>query len=227
MEPGTLYIIATPIGNLEDITLRALNTLRERIELIFCEDTRHTKKLISYYNIKLPTISLHAHSADSKIDFAIKQLEQGKCVAYMTDSGTPGISDPGAKLVRAALLKKIQIIPVPGPSALTALLSVSGFPSKNILFLGFLSKKDSRKRRELEEFRDFKGILVIFESPYRVKKLLNIIYEIFPESQVIVGREITKIYEEFISGNIEAVHNNLEDIKELGEFAIAILTDTK
>lgn len=225
MESGILYIIATPIGNMEDITLRALKTLKENIDCIYCEDTRYTKKLLNYYDIKLPAQSLHAHSSDSKIDFAVEQLEDGKNIGYLTDSGTPGISDPGAKLVRAARLKNIPIIPIPGPSAVTSLLSVSGFPSKNIVFLGFLSKKDSKKRKELEQFRDFNGIIVIFESPFRIKKLIPIIYEIFPNSQIIIGREITKLYEEFVAGKIDKINSNIDSIKEIGEFTIAIYTE--
>jgi 16S rRNA (cytidine1402-2'-O)-methyltransferase len=225
MKQGTLYIIATPIGNMADITLRALKTLKEEVSYIFCEDTRHSKKLLMYYDIKLPTQSFHSHSSDSKIDFAIKMIEEGSSIAYLTDSGTPGISDPGARLVRAVRLKEIPIVPIPGPSALTALVSVTGYPSKNIIFLGFLSKNDSKKRKELIKYIDFKGIIVIFESPYRIKKLLPIILEIFPDSQITIGREITKLYEEFISGNIREIYNNIENIKEIGEFSVAIFTE--
>ncbi len=222
---GTLYIIASPIGNMEDITLRALKTLKEKVDYIFCEDTRYTRKLLMHYDIKLPTQSLHAHSSDSKIDFAVKKLEEGTSIAYLTDSGTPGISDPGAKLVRAVRLTKIPIVPIPGPSALTSLVSVTGYPSKNIVFLGFLSKNDSKKRKELVKYIDFKGIIVIFESPYRIKKLLTVIFEVFPDSQITIGREITKMYEEFYSGSVGEIYKNIENIKEMGEFTLAIFTE--
>jgi 16S rRNA (cytidine1402-2'-O)-methyltransferase len=225
MKPGTLYVIATPIGNLEDITLRALKTLKEKVDYIFCEDTRHTNKLLMHYDIKLPTQSFHAHSSDSKIDFAIKKLEGGSSIAYVTDSGTPGISDPGAKLIRIVRLNNIPIVPIPGPSALTSLISVSGYPSKNIVFLGFLSKSDSKKKKELNKYIDFKGIIVLFESPYRIKKLLTIIFNIFPDSQITIGREITKMYEEFISGSVQEIYNNIDNIKEIGEFTIGIFTE--
>ncbi len=223
MGTGILYIVATPIGNLEDITLRALKILKEHIDYIYCEDTRHTKHLLTSYNIKAPSQSFHAHSSDKKINLAIKQLEEGKNIAYLTDSGTPGISDPGPKLVRAVRSKGIHIIPIPGTSALTSLLSVSGFPGKNIVFLGFPGKKDSKIRKELIQYRDFKGTIILFESPYRVKKLLTIINEIFPDSEIIIGREMTKMYEEFITGTVEKVSKNM-DFKEIGEFCLAIFT---
>ena len=225
MKTGTLYIIATPIGNMEDITLRALKTLKEEINFIYCEDTRHTGKLLSYYDIKLPTQSFHAHSSDFKIDAAVKKLQEGNNIAYLTDSGTPGISDPGAKLVRAVRLNNIPIVPIPGASALTTLISASGYPSKNILFLGFLSKNDSKKRKELSKYLDFNGIIVCYESPYRIKKLLGVIYGIFPDAHITIGREITKMYEEIISGSIEEIYNKIENIKEKGEFTVAIFTE--
>ncbi len=225
MNPGTLYIIATPIGNMEDITLRALKTLKENVDYIFCEDTRHTGKLLMHYDIKLPVQSLHAHSSDSRIELAVKKLEGGGSIAYITDSGTPGISDPGAKLIRTARSRNIPVVPVPGPSALTSLVSVSGYPSKNIIFLGFLSKNDNKKRKELYKYVEFKGIIVLFESPYRIKKLLNVINEIFPDSQIIIGREMSKIYEEFISGKVTEIYNNIDNVKEMGEFTIGIFTE--
>ncbi|MBN2040983.1 MAG: 16S rRNA (cytidine(1402)-2'-O)-methyltransferase [Spirochaetes bacterium] len=218
---GTLYIIATPIGNLEDITIRALSILKEKTDYVFCEDTRVSRKLLSHYNINLPAISFHSYSSAKKIDQAISYLEQNKSIAYLTDSGTPGISDPGAELVRAARYKGMPVIPIPGPSALTSITSVSGFPSKNIIFLGFLSKKDSKKIKELEKFKNFKGLLVMYESPYRIKKLLAAIYQVFPESEIIIGREITKMYEEFITGKIEEIIKDIDSLKAIGEFTVA------
>ncbi len=227
MEKGTLYIIATPIGNLSDITYRAINTLKEKTDYVYCEDTKHTRKLLTYYNLNLKTQSLHAHSSDAKIDRAVMLLNEGKTISYLTDSGTPGLSDPGSTLVRKARIQDIPIVPIPGPSALTSIISVSGFPSKNIIFAGFLSKKEGKKRRELEKFKNHHGIIVIFESPYRTKKLIKCIYELFPESEVIIGREITKIHEEFITGKIEKIHENIDEIKEKGEFTIAIFNKEK
>ncbi len=219
---GTLYIVATPIGNMEDITLRALRILKEETDYIYCEDTRNTRKLLSHYNIKLPALSFHSYSPEKTISSIIEKLEQGKSIAYLTDSGTPGISDPGAKIVRAARERAIPVIPLPGASAVTSLLSVSGFPSKNIVFLGFLARKDGKIIKELEQFKDFNGIIIIFESPYRIKRLLPILSNIFPDAEIIIGRELTKYYEEFISGTIKDINNDLNSIKEKGEFTIAL-----
>jgi 16S rRNA (cytidine1402-2'-O)-methyltransferase len=219
---GTLYIAATPIGNMEDITLRALKILKEETDYIYCEDTRNSKKLLSHYEIKLPVFSFHSYSSEKTIAGIIEKLRQGKTIAYLTDSGTPGISDPGAKIVRAAREQGIPIVPLPGASAVTTLLSVSGFPSKNIVFLGFLSRKENKIIKELEEFKEFKGIIVIFESPYRIKRLLPILNNIFPDSEIIIGRELTKYYEEFISGTVKNITKDLDNIKEKGEFTIAV-----
>ena len=219
---GALYVIGTPIGNLDDITIRAVNILREKIDYVYCEDTRRTRKLLSHFNINLPTQSLHAHSSESKINHAVRLLNEGKTIAYMTDSGTPGLSDPGSRLVKKVRSENITVVPIPGSSALTTIISVSGFPSKNIIFTGFLSKKQGKKRKELENLKNHKGIIIIFESPYRIKKLITLIYEVFPECEIIIGREITKIYEEFISGKIEDVYNNIDNLKEIGEFTLAI-----
>lgn len=219
---GSLYIIATPIGNLEDITIRALHILKEKIDYVFCEDTRVSKKLLTHYNITLPVISFHSHSSEKKITQAIKYLEQNKSIAYLTDSGTPGVSDPGAELVRAIRSNNIPIIPVPGPSALTSLISVSGFPSKNIMFLGFLSKKDGKRLKELEKLKDFSGLIILYESPYRIKKLLTTIHKVFPDSELVIGREITKMYEELISGKTEEIIKNIDNLKTIGEFTLAV-----
>jgi 16S rRNA (cytidine1402-2'-O)-methyltransferase len=224
MTTGTLYIVASPIGNLEDITLRALRILKESADFIYCEDTRYTKILLNAYDIKASLQSFHAHSSDKKIDTAVKQLEEGKNIAYLTDSGTPGISDPGSRLVRAARSKGIQVVPIPGPSALTTLVSASGFMGKNILFLGFPGKKDGKIRKELTQYKDFKGTIILYESPYRIKKLIPLIHEIFPTSEMVIGREMTKMYEEFIAGQVETIYNNM-NFKEMGEFCLAIFTE--
>lgn len=223
MNPGTLYIVGSPIGNMEDITLRALRILRESIDHVYCEDTRQTRKLLNHYNINISTSSLHAHSSDEKLASAIKILKDGKSIAYLTDSGTPGISDPGARLVRSAMSQGIPVVPVPGPSALASIISVCGFSEKNILFAGFLSKKDGKKKRELEKLKEYDGIIVVYESPYRIKKLLAAIREVFPDAELIIGREMTKIYEEFISGSSDDIFKSMDNITEKGEFAIAIL----
>ncbi len=222
MQPGTLYIIASPIGNPEDMTLRALKILNETIDVVYCEDTRQTGRLLSYHGISKPLRSLHAHSDDSKIMQMVDELRSGKNTGYMTDSGTPGMSDPGSKIVAVARREGISIIPVPGVSALTAIVSVSGFPDKSILFSGFLSKKPGRRKNELSGMRGHEGIIVIYESPHRIKKLLADIAEIFPGREVFIGREMTKKFEEFIAVRGDRIPSMLEGLKEMGEFAIAI-----
>ncbi|OHD71528.1 MAG: 16S rRNA (cytidine(1402)-2'-O)-methyltransferase [Spirochaetes bacterium RBG_16_49_21] len=222
MQPGTLYIIATPIGNLEDITLRAIRILSETVDAVFCEDTRQTRKLLSRYNITARMESLHAHSSDLKINRVIDLLERGLSVAYVTDSGTPGLSDPGGKLVSRVRDRGLKICPIPGPSALTSLVSASGYQGKNIIFAGFLSKKRNKRRNELIKLREFDGLIVLYESPYRIKKLMIAIHEVFPESRVLIGRELSKIHEEFLLYSGENRAQYTDNITEKGEFAIAI-----
>jgi len=219
---GILYIIGSPIGNLKDITIRALETLK-KVDLIYCEDTRQTKKILNTYEIKKPTKSLHSNSSSQKIETIIKLLKQDKSIAYLTDAGTPGISDPGHKLVNLVRLNNIKVIPIPGPSALTSLVSVSGFIAKDIFFAGFLSKKEGKKKKELESLKEKKGIIVIYESPYRIKKLLNLIADIFPENEIIIGREMTKIFEEYLNGKTSDLVKKINQIKIKGEFSVAIL----
>ncbi len=226
MEAGTLYIVATPIGNLEDITCRAVRILKE-VNAVYCEDTRQTGKLLAHYGISAPKHSLHAHSADRKTGDAVERLKRGESLAYMTDAGTPALSDPGSLLVRAARDAEIPVVPLPGPSALAALISVSGFTEKRILFAGFLSKKEGKMRRELDELRKVPGIIVLYESPYRIKKLLKILAEEFPESRVVIGREMTKVYEEFIAGTAQQLYKNSDSMTEKGEFTVAIENSRK
>jgi 16S rRNA (cytidine1402-2'-O)-methyltransferase len=225
METGTLYIMATPIGNLEDMTLRAISILQKEVEAVFCEDTRQTRKLLNHYGISVQTHSLHAHSPQHRIEAAIALLREGKSVAYVTDSGTPGISDPGSRLVAEARARFIPVCPIPGPSALAALASVSGYHGKRILFAGFLSKKEGRRKKELIELRGFGGLILLYESPYRIKKLLNAIADVFPTSRVLIGREMTKLYEEFIFDTTQGMLDRIDTITEKGEFTVAILNE--
>jgi 16S rRNA (cytidine1402-2'-O)-methyltransferase len=225
MDTGTLYILATPIGNMDDITIRAISILEKEIAAVYCEDTRQTRKILNHYGITVPTYSLHTHSPQHKIDSAIGFLRDGKSVAYVTDSGTPGISDPGSRLVAEAREHSITVCPIPGPSALAAIASVSGYHGKRIIFAGFLSKKDSRRKKELLELKGFNGLIVLYESPYRIKKLLAAIGEIFPECPVLIGREMTKFHEEFIYDSGLGMLLRLDDITEKGEFSIAINND--
>ncbi len=221
-EKPTLYIIATPIGNLEDISLRAIRILKENISAIYCEDTRQSKKLLQAYSIKHPLYALHSHSNQKIIDNAVNILKTGKNIAYLTDCGTPAISDPGSRLVNAIRKNNLNVSPLPGSSALTALVSVSGFPGKNITFGGFLSKKEGKKSKELIKLKEFKGIIVIYESPHRIIKTLNTIFSIFENNEILIGREMTKIYEEFILLNSSSDIEKLANITIKGEFSIAI-----
>jgi 16S rRNA (cytidine1402-2'-O)-methyltransferase len=224
-KPGTLYIIATPIGNLEDFTFRALRILKEEISIVYCEDTRQTRKLLQHYNITVETRSFHTHSSDKKLLEITTLLEKGSSIAYCTDSGTPSISDPGSKLVSAVRMNNIPVVPVPGPSALTTLVSASGFMEKNVIFGGFLSKKEGKRKNELSRLKECKGVIVIYESPYRIKKTLTAIQAVFGNVQVCIGREMTKMFEEFIVDTIDTIMENIDDLKEKGEFAVAILNE--
>jgi 16S rRNA (cytidine1402-2'-O)-methyltransferase len=219
----SLYIIAAPIGNPEDITIRALNTIREKIEILYCEDTRATGKILAYHGISKPLRSLHAHSDDKKILSLIAEVKKSVNVGYMTDAGTPGLSDPGSKIVQMARRAGINVIPIPGVSALTTIVSVCGFPDKNIFFGGFLSKKPGRRVNELNRLKNNEGIIVIYESPHRIKKTLKDIEEVFPGREIIIGREMTKKFEEFINFNSADIDTVLDELTEKGEFTIGIL----
>ncbi len=226
MDQGTLYIVATPIGNLEDFTYRAVSTLKDKTDYVYCEDTRQTRKLLHHYGISAETRSLHAHSSPGKIDEAVRLLISGKSIAYLTDSGTPGISDPGNRLVSAARAAGVPISPIPGPSALSAIASVSGFHGKQILFAGFLSKKEGKRRKELLALKNLKGIIVLYESPHRIDKLLATISETFTDTRVLIGREMTKYHEEFIYSRIGELMDAERAFNRKGEFTLVIFNDT-
>src|SRR3972149_4835268 len=219
MNLGTLYIVATPIGNLADITLRALETLK-KVDLIAAEDTRLTTRLLSRYEIKKPLISYHQHSRLSKIDEIIWELKNGKQVALVSDAGTPGIADPGASLILKALENKIEIIPIPGAQAAVTALSVSGFSESKFIFVGFLPKKKGRQTllTQLSEMV-FEGVLIFYESPYRINKTLLDLQNYFGDIEVVVARELTKIYESFYRGKNREVE---KQIKAKGEFVICL-----
>jgi len=220
---GILYVVATPIGNLKDITLRALETLKE-VDLIVCEDTRVTATLLRHYEIKTKMISFHQHSRIKRVDLIINKLKDGFDLALTTDSGTPGISDPGSFLVKRAIDGKIRVIPIPGPSALTAALSVSGVASKGILFLGFLPKKKGRQKkfREILAFINQGLIIVFYESPYRIKKTLSDLNILPDKSEITLFREISKKFEETIYLKTPINQNQIANIKDKGEFTILL-----
>lgn len=203
MNKGILYIIATPIGNLSDITLRALETLKA-VDLIACEDTRVTVKLLNHYNIKKPLVSFHQHSRLQKINYILDEIAGGKSVALVTDAGTPGISDPGNVLVEEAVKREIKVVPIPGPAALTAITSVAGVDMQRFVFLGFPPHKKGRETY-FRNLNTFEIPVVYYESPHRLIKNLELLSSINPQKRLIVGRELTKIFEEYVRGNIADV----------------------
>lgn len=222
---SNLYITATPIGNLEDITLRALRILKE-VDLIASEDTRVTKKLLSHYDIHTPLKSYHANSKKSQEDFFINELRDGKDIALVSDAGTPCISDPGVKLVARVKeeLPEINIIPIPGSSALTTALSASGVSSSSFLFLGFLPHKKGRET-EFKKIESSQVAVVFYESPHRILKTLIKLKELLADNKkIVIARELTKIYEEFVSGDanevLEYFEKNPEKVK--GEFVVIV-----
>jgi len=221
---GNLYIVATPIGNLEDITLRAIRILKE-VDLVFSEDTRVTRKLFSRYEIPTPLESLNARTEERKLSRVVELLKENKNIAFVTDAGTPAISDPGALLVSRvrAEVPEARITPVPGPSALTTALSVAGVPSSDFLFLGFLPHKKGRETL-FKEIAESKRTVVFYESPHRILKTLERLTEFLREShRVVVARELTKIFEEIVSGSPDKVlasFSTREIIK--GEFVIIV-----
>ena len=201
---GILYIVATPIGNLEDITLRALRILKE-VDLIAAEDTRHTKTLLNHYGIHTPLTSYHDHNEKTKAHALVARLEQGENVALVSDAGTPTLSDPGYRLVRESVEAGVNVVPVPGTSALTAVLSTSGLPTDRFVFEGFLSAKKRERRERLQGLREESRTLVFYEAPHRLKGSLQDLLEILGDREVVLGREVTKIYEEFIRGRLSEV----------------------
>jgi len=215
-----LYIVATPIGNLEDMTLRGLRILRE-VDLILCEDTRVTKKLLDHFVIDTPTMSYHQHSKLKKINHIVDLLKEGKDIALVSDAGTPGISDPGGKLVEEVSKAGLEVYAVPGPSAVAAAASISGIAMEKFLFMGFPPQKKKRKKF-FEEVASSKYPVILYESPHRVMKTLAELEEIDAGLQAVVGRELTKKFETVYRGTIGEVASKIEDDRIKGEFVIII-----
>ncbi len=219
---ATLYIVATPIGNLEDITLRALNVLKS-VEVIACEDTRHTQKLLSKYDIHKRLIATHAHNEKSSAKGIVGLLEEGLDVAFVSDAGTPAISDPGARLVTCVREAGFNIVGIPGASAFSTLISVSGYVGKTFTFEGFLPIKKGKRITRLKVLLERDEAFIIYESPYRVLKTLEELKDLDPNRVVVVARELTKAYEEIIRDNVENVVNNFKERATIkGEFAICV-----
>lgn len=223
MENGTLYIVATPIGNLEDITLRALRILGE-VNVIFCEDTRITKRLLERHNLNTQLKSLNARSEQGKTNEVLGHLEKGESVAYVSDAGTPTVSDPGSMLVSAVRETGFKVEVIPGPSAVTAALSITGVPASEFLFLGFLPHKKGRQTL-LKEIGESKRTVVLYESTHRILKLLEELKEYAPVNwKVCIARELTKVHEEVLCGSAEELKQALTDDpqKQKGEFVVTI-----
>ena len=219
---AVLYIIGTPIGNLGDISFRAVETLK-KADLVACEDTRRTLKLLSHLGIRVKMLSCRSQNEDFAAEKVISALNQGQTVVYASDAGTPALSDPGAVLVRAAAQAGFDVIPIPGPSAFATLLSVAGGLDKTVVFEGFLSPKPGRRKSRLRELMAMDAACVLYESPFRILKLMGDIVEIDSKRYICLGREMTKIHEEFIRGTAAQVLEILCKKKEqIGEFSLYI-----
>jgi len=217
-----LYIVATPIGNLSDITFRAVDTLKA-VQLVACEDTRQTLKLLNHLGIRVPLLSCRARNESSAAEKVVAKLDEGKNVAYASDAGTPSVSDPGAVLVRAAVEAGHTVVPIPGPSAFASLVSVAGGLDKAVVFEGFLSPKPGRRKSRLRELLALETGFVIYESPYRILKLLDDLADLDGDRYLCVGREMTKIYEEYLRGSASELRETLKSReKQLGEFSVYV-----
>jgi 16S rRNA (cytidine1402-2'-O)-methyltransferase len=219
--PGILYIVATPIGNLEDVTARALRMLKE-VDVIAAEDTRHTQLLLDHYAIRTPLTSYHEHNEKTKALELVNRLAAGQNVAVVCDAGTPAISDPGYRLAAAAIGAGIRIVPVPGASALTAVLSASGLPTDRFIFEGFLPAGKKARRERLQALRDETRTLVFYEAPHRLKETLDDMVALLGDRQAVVAREVSKVYEEFLRGSLEQLTRAAESRELRGEMTLVI-----
>ena len=220
--PGKLYICGTPIGNMEDVTIRLLKTLR-KVDIIACEDTRHTIKLLNRYHIKKPLISYHQHSDQHKENYLIELLASGKNVALVTDAGMPGISDPGTQLIKSVIQADIEIEIIPGPSAVIAALTLSGMDTDNFVFMGFLPVKAGQRRTALQELEQESKTIVFYEAPHRLQNLLQNIIEVMGSGrQIAIARELTKIHEQVFRGTVEEAREYFQQNQPRGELTIVL-----
>ncbi len=218
---GCLYLVGTPIGNLEDITLRALRVLKEA-DQIACEDTRHTQKLLTHYDIHRPLVSYHEHNELTRAPELVFAMEQGAKIALVSDAGTPLVSDPGHRLVTLCLRHHIPVVPVPGPSAVLASLSASGLPAEEFLFVGFLPARSGERRRALERLRIEDRTIILYETPHRVTECVSDAREILGERPACLAREVTKLHEEFLRGKLSEIATSLGERPARGEITLLI-----
>lgn len=223
---GTLYVVATPIGNLEDITARALRVLRE-VDVVACEDTRRTRALLTHFDIHTPTVSYYEHNKLARGPQLLRQLADGRSIALVTDAGTPGISDPGVLLVREARAAGVRVVPVPGPSAVVAALSAAGMPADRFVFDGFLPVKPGRRINRLTALRELELTVVVYESPHRIVASMEAIAEVFGDRPVVMARELTKQFEEVVTDTPAAHLERLRSGSARGEFVIVIPAYTR
>lgn len=208
--PGTLYLVATPIGNLEDLTYRAARILSD-VSLIACEDTRHTRKLLNHYGIKTKTVSYHEHNERQQALKLIELVKTGADVAVVSDAGTPGISDPGFRIVKLALDENIPVVPVPGPTAVISALVASGIPSDEFFFGGFLPARSAARRKRLAELSSMRTTLVFYEAPHRIIEALKDVRDVLGEREAVVARELTKLHEELLRGNLSELASRFQE----------------
>jgi 16S rRNA (cytidine1402-2'-O)-methyltransferase len=223
---GILYIVSTPIGNMEDITLRALRILKE-VDLIAVEDTRRTGLLLKHFGIQAPLTSYFEGNELKKREFILSKLKEGKHIALVSDAGTPGISDPGFRLIQLAIESQIPIIPIPGPSAAITALSVSGLPTDAFFFEGFLPHKSKKRRDLLKQLEEVKETLIFYESPHRISETLQDILEILGDREIVLTRELTKAYEEIIRGKVSDIRDQIGEKKLKGEITLVIEGKTR
>ena len=221
---GNLYIIATPIGNLEDITLRAIRILKE-VDLIAAEDTRHTLKLLNHLEISKPLISYHRHNEEIRTEELIKELKTGKNIGLVSDAGTPGICDPGEEIIKKCIEKSIKVVPIPGACAMINALITSGISTKEFIFLGFLPLNKKSRKEKLEEIKNANKTIILYEAPHKLKNTLNDLSDILQSREVVLARELTKIHEEYIRGTVKELMEKTDNLK--GEMILIIEKNNK
>lgn len=221
---GILYIIATPIGNLEDITLRAIRILKE-VDLIAAEDTRHTLKLLNHLEISKPLISYHRHNEETRTEELIKELKTGKNIGLVSDAGTPGICDPGEEIIKKCIEESIKVVPIPGACAMINALITSGISTKEFIFLGFLPLNKKSRKEKLEEIKNANKTIILYEAPHKLKNTLNDLSDILQSREVVLARELTKIHEEYIRGTVKELMEKTDNLK--GEMILIIEKNNK